>query len=258
VRSVRRGAARPVRLHAARGEATVTGCFATGLPTAAEWQVITLSLRVALVAVAVTLPIGVLLGWLLARREFRGKVLISTALNIPLVLPPVVTGYLLLLLCGPSGPVGRAFAAVFGADLAFSWLAASLAAGVVAFPLLLRTIQVAVDQVDPRLEAAARTLGAGRVRVFLTVTLPLSARGILAGSVLAFGRSLGEFGATIMVAGNIPGRTQTLPLAIFSLTHRVGEEAGIVRLLVFSVVLAFLSLWLSDWLVRRWRQKEDA
>jgi len=229
---------------------------ATGLPTAAEWEVLALSLRVALVAVAFTLPFAVGLGWLLVRKRFPGRVLVTTFVNTPLVLPPVVTGYLLLLLCGPNGPVGRFSAAVFGADIAFTWIGAALAAGVVAFPLLLRTIQVAMEHVDPRLEAAARTLGAGPVRVFLTVTLPLSARGILAGGVLAFGRSLGEFGATIMVAANIPGRTQTLPLAIFSRANRVGEEASILRLLVLSVILAFASLWLSDWLVRRWRREE--
>ena len=146
---------------------------------------------------------------------------------------------------------------MFGLDIAFTWLGAAVAAGVVAFPLLIRTIQVAIDQVDPRLEAAACTLGAGPVRVFWTITLPLSMRGILAGSVLAFGRSLGEFGATIMVAGSIPGRTQTLPLAIFSLSNQVGTEGRILRLLVFSVVLAFVSLWFSDRLVRTWKNREE-
>lgn len=216
-----------------------------------------LSLQVALASVAAALAPAVVLGWLLVRKRFPGRTLVQTFINTPLVLPPVVTGYLLLLLLGPDGPVGRLASSMFGLDIAFTWLGAAVAAGVVAFPLLIRTIQVAIDQVDPRLEAAACTLGAGPVRVFWTITLPLSMRGILAGSVLAFGRSLGEFGATIMVAGSIPGRTQTLPLAIFSLSNQVGTEGRILRLLVFSVVLAFVSLWFSDRLVRTWKNREE-
>lgn len=225
------------------------------LPTAAEWQVLGLTVQVAVTAVAVSLPFAVALGWLLARRDFFGRTAVTTLVNTPLVLPPVVTGYLLLLACGPASPIGRAFAGIFGADIAFSWLGAALAAGVVAFPLMLRTVQVAMEQVDPHLEAAARTLGAGRLRVFFTVTLPLGARGIIAGAVLAFGRSVGEFGATIMLAGNIPGRTQTIPLAIFSRANQVGQDAAVLRLLALSVALAFASLAVSEIVVRRWRRE---
>jgi len=225
------------------------------LPTADEWQVLGLTVRVALAAVAVTLPFAVALGWLLARRDFVGRTAVTTLANTPLVLPPVVTGYLLLLALGPASPLGRGFASVFGADIAFTWLGAAIAAGVVAFPLMLRTVQVAMEQVDPRLEAAARTLGAGPMRVFFTVTLPLGARGIVAGAVLAFGRSLGEFGATIMLAGNIPGRTQTITLAIFSRANQIGQDAAVLRLLVLSVALAFASLAVSEVVVRRWRRE---
>lgn len=215
-----------------------------------EWTALALSARVGLVATAVSLPFGILLGWWLARRNFRGRTLVEVLLSLPLVLPPVVTGWFLLVVLGRQGFVGRVLEE-FGIRLAFTWKAAAIASGVLGFPLMVRTIQVAVAAVDPGLEAAARVLGAGPRRVFFRVTLPLARSGILAGAVLAFARSVGEFGATIVFAGNIPGETRTLPLAIYTLLQTPGGEGAAARLGLLSALLAAAALVVGEWVRRR-------
>ena len=208
-----------------------------------------LSLQVASVGTAVGLPLALGIAWVLAKSRWPGKSVLDTLVSFPLVLPPVVTGYALLLLLGRGGPLGGLLERL-DVDVVFTWGAAALAAGLVALPLMVRTVEVALAGVDSRLEGAARSLGAGPWRVFATVTVPLAARGIAAGVVLGFARGLGEFGATIVVAGNIPGRTQTLPLAIFT-DLQVGDDAGAVRLIVLSLVLALGALLVHHRLVRR-------
>lgn len=217
---------------------------------ATEWAAVTLSLRVALVAVVLSLPFGIAVGWLLARHEFRGKWLVETLVNLTLVLPPVVTGYLLLRLFGRQGGLGAWLEDALGVSIAFTWWAAAIASAALGFPLMVRAIRLAFRGVDPRLEQAARSLGAGRWDAFFHVSLPLARSGIIAGAVLAFARSLGEFGATITFAGNIPGATQTLPLAVFSELNRAGGD-GAFRLAVVSIVLAAAALAASEWLERR-------
>jgi molybdate transport system permease protein len=211
-----------------------------------------LSLRVALLCVAISLPFGLLFGWLLARGRFRGKMVLDVLFHLPLVLPPVVTGYLLLLLFGARGIFGPALDAV-GIRLVFHWTGAALASAVVGFPLMLRAIRQAIESVDPRLEAAARTLGAGRFASFRQVTLPLAWPGIVAGAVLAFARSVGEFGATITFVGNIEGETRTIPLAISSWLERPGGEGPAMTLALVSVLLSFAALAASEYLTRRSR-----
>ena len=208
-----------------------------------------LSLQVASVGTVVGLPVALGIAWVLAKSAWPGKSVLDTLVSFPLVLPPVVTGYALLLLLGRGGPLGGVLEGL-GVDVVFTWGAAALAAGLVALPLMVRTIEVALAGVDSRLEGAARSLGAGPWRVFATVTVPLAARGIAAGVVLGFARGLGEFGATIVVAGNIPGRTQTLPLAIFT-DLQVGDDASAVRLIVLSLALALGALLVHHRLVRR-------
>jgi molybdate transport system permease protein len=215
-----------------------------------EWLALKLSFRVSLCAVAVSLPFATALGYLLARWQGRGKWLVELAVNLPLVLPPVVTGYLLLTLFAPVGPVGGALERWFGLRIVLTWIGAAIAAAVVSFPLMVRAIRLAFQGVDPRLEMAARSLGASRLDAFGSVTLPLARSGVLAGCVLAFARSLGEFGATIMVAGNIIGETQTIPLAIYSDWNR-GDEAAVWRMVGISIVLAAAALAASEWLERR-------
>jgi molybdate transport system permease protein len=217
----------------------------------AEWEVIGLSLRVSLVAMAATLPLAYALAWLLARRRFPGKVLLDALGHLPLVIPPVVTGWLLLLAFGRNGPVGALLDRAFGLSLAFHWTGAALAAGVMALPLMVRAMRLSIEAVDRRLVAAARTLGASRWRAFRTITLPLSLPGILAGLVLGFARSVGEFGATITFAANIPGETRTLPLAIYTLLQTPGGEAAVTRLALIAVLLSLAALMASEWLVRR-------
>lgn len=226
-------------------------------PTAGEWAAIRLSLWVAGWAVLLSLPAGVALGWLLARRRFPGKAAVETLVNLPLVLPPVVTGYLLLLLFGRNGPAGSWLASTLGIDVAFTWVAAALASAALGFPLMVRAIRLAFQAVDPRLEEAARSLGAGPWDSFFTVSLPLARSGIIAGAVLAFARSLGEFGATIVFAGNIPGRTRTVPLAIFTAVNRPGGLAAGARLAVVATLLAALALGVSEWLERRGRTDRE-
>ncbi len=216
-----------------------------------EWSAVLLSLKVAGTAVLVMLLPGIACGWLLARRRFPGRSLLDAAIHLPLVLPPVVVGYLLLLSIGRRGWLGGWLYEHLGLDLAFTWRAAAIASTVMGFPLLVRAVRLAIEAADPRLEAAAATLGAGPARVLLTVTLPLAVPGILAGTVLAFARSLGEFGATIMVAGNIEGVTRTIPLAIFSDVQTPGGDASAMRLVVIAVVVSFLALLASELLSRR-------
>jgi molybdate transport system permease protein len=217
----------------------------------AEAEALRLSLKVGFWSVAASLPLGIAVAWLLARREFPGKTLLNGIVHLPLVLPPVVVGYALLLLFGRNGPLGQAIEAVFGKTIIFTWQGAALAAAIMAFPLMVRAIRLSLEAVDRKLEAAARTLGAGPLDVFVTVTLPLILPGILAGAILAFARSLGEFGATITFVSNIPGETRTLPLALYSLTQQPGGEAGALRLAILSVLLAFAALAGSEILARR-------
>jgi len=221
--------------------------------SAAEWTAVALSLRVAVLAVLISLPFGIGIGWVLARHDFRGKWIVETLVNLTLVLPPVVTGYLLLRLLGRQGWVGAWLEQSLGIQIAFTWWAAAIASAALGFPLMVRAIRLAFRGVDPRLEEAARSLGAGRLDAFLTISLPLARSGIIAGAVLAFARSLGEFGATITFAGNIPGQTQTLPLAMFSQMNRA-DGAGSFRLAVVAVILAAAALAVSEWLERRGAQ----
>jgi molybdate transport system permease protein len=219
--------------------------------TAAEWTVIGLSLRVSLVAVGLALPVAWLLAWLLARRRFPGRVLLDALVHLPLVLPPVVTGWLLLLLFGRAGPVGSWLEASFGITLVFRWTGAALAAAIMALPLMVRAMRLSIEGVDRRLVEAARTLGASRLRALLTITLPLSAPGIAAGTMLGFARSLGEFGATITFASNIAGETRTLPLAIYTGLQLPGGDGAVARLATISIILSVGALVASEWLVRR-------
>ena len=209
-----------------------------------------LSLRVAAACVVTALPPAVALGWLLARRDFPGKFLLDGLCHLPLVLPPVVTGYLLLRLFGRRGLLGPLLDEL-GLSLAFDWKGAALASAVVAFPLALRAVRLAIEEVDPRLEGMARTLGAGPVRAFFTVTLPLAASGLWVGALLAFARSLGEFGATIIFVANIPGQTRTIPLAIYSSLHQPGGEEAALRLVWISVAVSLAALLGSEWAARR-------
>jgi len=219
--------------------------------TSLEWFAIGLTLRVALLSVCLTMPAAIAVGFVLVRYQFRGKALLESVLMAPLVVPPVVTGYLLLLALGPNSAPGSAFRAVFGSDLAFSPWGAVVAAAVVSFPLVLRPVKTALSGIDSTYALVSRSLGVGRVRTFLRVTLPLALPGVLSGAILGFARSLGEFGATIMVAGNIPYRTTTMPLAIYSYFNRTDGEAPALRLVLVSVAIAFLALLASDALARR-------
>ena len=216
-----------------------------------EWTAILLSLRVATVATLVATPLGIAVGWLLARREFWGKALLDAVIHLPLVLPPVVTGYLLLLTFGRRGAVGAWLAEHLGLVFAFRWTGAALACGIMSFPLLVRPIRLSIEAVDRRLEQAAGTLGAAPWQVFLTVTLPLAVSGVLAGMVLGFAKALGEFGATITFVSNIPGETQTISSAIYALIQTPDGDTAALRLVVVSVVLATAALIASEWFSRR-------
>jgi molybdate transport system permease protein len=216
-----------------------------------EWQAVALSLRVSLWAVACSLPLAVLTAYALARWEFRGKQLLNALVHLPLILPPVVTGYLLLLTFGRRGLVGAWLADTFGIVLAFRWTGAALAAAVRALPLIVRAIRLAVEATDPKLEQAASTLGASRFWVFATVPLPLILPGVIAGAVLGFAKAMGEFGATITFVSNIPGQTQTLPSAIYGFLQVPGGDAAAMRLVAISVVVAMGALAVSEWLTRR-------
>ncbi|GHF49310.1 molybdate ABC transporter permease subunit [Seohaeicola zhoushanensis] len=216
-----------------------------------EWQAVGLSVKVAFWATLLSLPPGILAAYALARWEFRGKQLLNGLIHLPLILPPVVTGYLLLMTFGRRGPVGAWLEEVFGLVLAFRWTGAVLAAAVMAFPLMVRAIRLAIEAVDPRLEQAAATLGAPRWAVFFTVTLPLILPGVIAGSALAAAKAMGEFGATITFVSNIPGETRTLPSAIYSFMQVPGGEAPALRLVAVSVAVALLALAASELLARR-------
>ncbi len=216
-----------------------------------EVEALRLSLRVALWSVAGSLPMGLLAAWALARWQFPGKTVLNGLIHLPLVLPPVVVGYGLLVLLGRNGPLGAWLHEVFGITVAFTWKGAALAAAIMAFPLMVRAMRLSLEAVDRRLEAAARTLGAGPVDVFFSVTLPLMGPGILAGAVLAFARSLGEFGATITFVSNIPGETRTLPIALYTLIQTPGGETGALRLALLSIAVALVALAASEILARR-------
>jgi molybdate transport system permease protein len=218
-----------------------------------ETTAILLSLKVAAWSVAASLPFAVAVGYLLARADFPGKTLFDAVVHLPLVLPPVVIGFLLLLLFGRNGPLGAVLDRWFGIVFAFRWTGAALAAAIMGFPLMVRAIRLSVAAVDRRLEVAARTLGAPPARVFLTITLPLAAPGIITGALLSFARSLGEFGATITFVSNIPGETQTLPIAIYGATQIPGGDWEALRLSLVATALAIAALAASEWLTRRAR-----
>lgn len=220
--------------------------------TAEEWQIIWFTTWVSALSVLLILPAGLAVAWLLARHDWPGKSVVETLIALPLVMPPVATGLILLKLLGRRGPIGGWLHEQFELEVVFTWRAVLIALGVMSFPLLVRSARVAFEQVNPRLEQIARTLGAGGARVWFTISLPLAMRGVIGGALLAFARALGEFGATIMIAGNIPGQTSTLSLAIFQ-SVQLGDDSHALRLLGVAVVLAFAAVFASEWLIRRKR-----
>ena len=227
------------------------GGWVAGWLGPAEWEAVRLSARVALWATLASLPLGILVAYVLARWSFPGKQLLNGLVHLPLILPPGATGYLLLVMLGRRGPVGQVLEQWFGIVLAFRWTGAAVAAAVMAFPLMVRAIRLAIEAVDPGLEAAAATLGASRVWVFLTVTLPLILPGIVAGAILAFAKAIGEFGATITFVSNIPGQTQTMPLAIYAFLQVPGGQDAAMRLVIVAIVIAMAALLLSEFVARR-------
>jgi len=223
----------------------------TGWLGPAEWQAVRLSVQVSLWATIVSLPFGIFVAYALARWEFPGKQIVNGLVHLPLILPPVVTGYLLLIVLGRRGYVGQFLDQWFGIVLSFRWTGAAVAAAIMAFPLMVRAIRLAIEAVDPKLEAAASTLGASRGWVFVTVTLPLILPGIIAGAILAFAKAIGEFGATITFVSNIPGQTQTIPSAIYAFLQVPGGEGAATRLVIIAVVIAMAALLLSEFVARR-------
>lgn len=221
------------------------------LLSADEWGVVALSLRVSAAAMLGCLPLAFGLAWVLARRRFPGMILLDAAVHLPLVLPPVVTGWLLLIAFGANGPAGRFLTATLGLKFMFRWTGAALASAVMALPLMVRSIRLSLEAIDTRLEDAARTLGAGRWHCFRTITLPLAMPGLLAGLVLGFARSIGEFGATITFVASIPGQTETLPLAIYAALQTPGGTSEVTRLAIIAVLLSLAALIASEVLVRR-------
>ncbi|SCB61374.1 molybdate transport system permease protein [Rhizobium aethiopicum] len=215
-----------------------------------EWTAILLSLRVSIVAMLASLPLGILVALLLARGRFWGKSVLNGVVHLPLILPPVVTGFLLLILFGRRGPIGSLLEQYFGIVFSFRWTGAALACAVMAFPLMVRSIRLSIEAVDRRLEEAAGTLGAGPAWVFLTITLPLTLPGIIAGMILSFAKAMGEFGATITFVSNIPGETQTLPAAIYTFTQVPGGDAGALRLTLVAIVISMAALLASEFLAR--------
>ena len=224
--------------------------------TPEELTAVALSLKVAVAAALASLPLGVATAWVRARRDFPGKSLLDALVHLPLVLPPVVVGYALLVAFGHGGAAGRFLAEHFGISIAFRWTGAALASAIMGFPLMVRAVRLAIESVDRRLEQAAATLGASPLRVFLTVTLPLAWPGLVAGTVLAFAKALGEFGATITFVSSIPGETRTLSSEIYGLMQTPGGEAGIWRLAIVAVAISLAALLASEWLVRRQRHAE--
>jgi molybdate transport system permease protein len=216
-----------------------------------DWTAVHLSLRVAAVSTLVALPFGIAIATLLARKEFWGKALLDAIVHLPLVLPPVVTGYLLLISFGRRAPIGAFLDDHFGIVFSFRWTGAALACGVMAFPLMVRAIRLSIEAIDRRLEDAAATLGANPVWTFVTVTLPLALPGVIAGMMLAFARALGEFGATITFVSNIPGETQTISAAIYTLTQVPGGDADALKLVIVSIIISFAALLASEWFARR-------
>jgi len=215
------------------------------------WTAVQLSLRVAAVSTLVALPFGIAIATLLARKEFWGKALLDAIVHLPLVMPPVVTGYLLLISFGRRAPIGAFLADHFGIVFSFRWTGAALACGVMAFPLMVRAIRLSIEAIDRRLEDAAATLGANPIWTFVTVTLPLALPGVIAGMMLAFARALGEFGATITFVSNIPGETQTISAAIYTLTQVPGGDADALKLVIVSIIISFAALLASEWFARR-------
>ena len=215
-----------------------------------EWRAVALSLKVAFWATLISLPLGLATAFALARGRFYGRQLLNGLVHLPLIMPPVVTGYLLLITFGRRAPVGSFLEETFGIVFAFRWTGAALAAAVMAFPLMVRTIRLSIEAVDPKLEQAASTLGAARLWVFATVTLPLILPGVIAGSIIAFAKAMGEFGATITFVSNIPGETQTLPTAIYSELQVPGGEAQAARLVIVAIIIALTALLASEWLGR--------
>ncbi|WP_421905907.1 molybdate ABC transporter permease subunit [Mameliella sp.] len=216
----------------------------------AEWEAVRLSLRVSFWATIAALPFGLFIAYALARWRFPGKQILNGLVHLPLILPPVVTGYLLLITLSPHAPVGG-FLKSIGISFAFNWTGAALAAGIMGFPLMVRAMRLSIEAVDPKLEQAAATLGASRAWVFATVTLPMVLPGVLAGAILGFAKAMGEFGATITFVSNIPGQTQTLPSAIYAFLQVPGGEASALRLVAVAVAVAMLALLLSEWISRR-------
>jgi molybdate transport system permease protein len=216
-----------------------------------EWIAVKLSLRIAVMATLVALPFGLAVAWLLARKSFWGKALLDGLIHMPLVLPPVVTGYLLLISFGRRGPIGAFLADHFGIVFSFRWTGAALACGIMGFPLLVRPLRLALEAIDRKLEEAAATLGAHPRWVFLTVTLPLALPGVIAGMVLCFAKALGEFGATITFVSNIPGETQTISAAIYTFTQTPGGDAAAGRLVLVAVAISLVALVAAEWLARR-------
>ena len=219
-------------------------------------ELILLSIQVAAVATLINIPIAVYIGWLIGRRNIRGKLILETVISLPLALPPVVTGYFLLILVGRESAIGQISQFLFGNDIVFTWVASAIAASVVSFPLMVRAIIVAMQGVDTTLERSARSVGAGPIRTFLQITLPLCYYGLVAGILLGFVRAIGEFGATIVVAGNIPGRTQTIPLAIYSKVQ-LGKDSEAINLIIISTVLAIITLIIHHWLIVRGTRKSQ-
>lgn len=216
-----------------------------------EMAALLLSLKVSTIAVIASLPLGIVCAWLLARVEFPGKAIFDSLIHLPLVLPPVVVGYLLLVTMGRKGVIGQFLFDWFGISFSFSWRGAALASAIVAFPLMVKAIRQSFETVDLRLEQAARTLGSSRWRVFVTITLPLTSPGIVSGMIIAFARSLGEFGSTITFVSNIPGETRTIPLAMYSFIETPGAEYQAMRLCIISIVIALMSLLASQWLTNK-------
>ena len=220
-----------------------------------ESEAVFLSLKVALFAVGLSLPLGIFVAWVLARMEFPGKTVLDAIIHVPLVMPPVVVGYLLLLLLGRKGILGSLIYDTFGVTIGFSWQGAAVAAAVMSFPLMVRAIRLSIEAIDPHLEQAARTLGAGRLDVFFSVTLPLAGSGIVVGAILAFARALGEFGATITFVSAIPGETNTLPISLYTIVQTPGEETGAIRLVAISLVIAFGAMFAAEVISRRVRKR---
>lgn len=223
--------------------------------TEAETDALLLSLKVSFWSLIATLPFAIALGWLLARREFRGKMLVNALITLPLVLPPVVTGFILLIVFGKQGWIGAWLFDWFGIEIAFRWTGAVVAASVMAFPLIVRPIRLSFEAIDPKLEQAAATLGAGGWRRFATISLPLALPGIIAGGTLGFAKALGEFGATITLVSNIPGETQTLSMAVYSLLQVPGQEGAVMRLTLIAIAISVGAVILSEVLARRSRRR---